>query len=420
MNEYSIGQNVARLRIESGKTQEEVAKSAEISITALKNIESGTEPTISTLQAIAKALDVPFVVLLSEENTLTHVRLRADKQLKRRAYILAIVSRWLGTYINLEKLLAEGLGTQPKYKKTYENLEKVIQAFENSVEEPDLKARNAAEKVRGLLGEDSNIKSLGKADEPIQNICGLLQVAGIKIFGLDLSSTNFFGLSVGPKDGGPAIVVNNWDRISVERKIFTAAHEFGHLVLHLNEKTYNIQNQEENRQEEIEANVFASYFLMPHSSFEKKRKEFSGLTLVERVNHLKKHFKVSYQSVLVRLANSNREEYFRLKDRYCAEYRMVHGKNLSITDEPEPLDQEVFNTYYPYPPAMKPEEPNNLSSDYFFEARLPYMVRLALEYELLDKDKAVEILDTTPEQFERQFTDWKMDSWSPDELQAIW
>lgn len=46
-------------------------------------------------------------------------------------------------------------------------------------------------------------------------------------------SDDFFGLSIGPADGGPAVVVNVWDGISVERWIFTAAHELGHLVLHL-------------------------------------------------------------------------------------------------------------------------------------------------------------------------------------------
>jgi hypothetical protein len=32
-------------------------------------------------------------------------------------------------------------------------------------------------------------------------------------------------------DGGPAVVVNVWGRLSVERWIFTAAHELGHLMI---------------------------------------------------------------------------------------------------------------------------------------------------------------------------------------------
>lgn len=46
-------------------------------------------------------------------------------------------------------------------------------------------------------------------------------------------SDDFFGLLIGPTDGGPAVVVNVWDGISVERWILTAADELGHLVPHL-------------------------------------------------------------------------------------------------------------------------------------------------------------------------------------------
>lgn len=48
----------------------------------------------------------------------------------------------------------------------------------------------------------------------------------------EVMSDGFFGLSIGPTDRGPLVVVNVWGRISVERWILTAAHELGHLLLH--------------------------------------------------------------------------------------------------------------------------------------------------------------------------------------------
>ncbi len=53
-----------------------------------------------------------------------------------------------------------------------------------------------------------------------------------KLLLLETTQDSFFGLSVGERDGGAAVVVNTWDRISVERWIFAAAHELGHLLLH--------------------------------------------------------------------------------------------------------------------------------------------------------------------------------------------
>ena len=49
--------------------------------------------------------------------------------------------------------------------------------------------------------------------QPVQDICRLLEQRGVKILLLDTRRDSFFGLSVGPQDGGPAVVVNTWDRI---------------------------------------------------------------------------------------------------------------------------------------------------------------------------------------------------------------
>ena len=115
-----------------------------------------------------------------------------------------------------------------------------------------------------------------------------------------LASDAFFGLSVAKEDGGPAVVVNVWDRISVERWIFTAAHELGHLLLHVG--AYDVAKTEESREEEEEANQFASHFLMPQEVFALEWNEARGLPLVDRVLKVKRIFRVSYRTVLYRLS----------------------------------------------------------------------------------------------------------------------
>ena len=156
-------------------------------------------------------------------------------------------------------------------------------------------------------------------------------------------------------------MVNVWERISVERWIFTAAHELGHLLLHLD--SYDSDESAENLEEEKEANIFASYFLMPERHFNKEWEDTSGLHLVDRVFKIKRMFKVSYRTVLYRLKedgitdNSIWQEFHTLlKRRY--------GRSIGVKVEPEQSDPEAFS------PILRSQEKGNLSDYDFKEYRL--------------------------------------------------
>ena len=84
---------------------------------------------------------------------------------------------------------------------------------------------------------------------------------GIKILAKQFNSDGFFGLSAEDKYGAKIIVVNTWDRISIERKIFSIVHELGHILLHFNSKQEDLLIEDEN--EEKQANQFASFLLLP-------------------------------------------------------------------------------------------------------------------------------------------------------------
>ena len=142
---------------------------------------------------------------------------------------------------------------------------------------------------------------LGEKGE-IRDICGLLEDHGVKLLTLEEpygGFDGFFGLSVNKDDGGPAVVVNTWKDVSVERRIFTAAHELGHLLLHSGDylpggakKTEETKDLEREREKEREANQFASHFLMPKSAFESEWDKTSGLRLLDRVLKVKRIFRV--------------------------------------------------------------------------------------------------------------------------------
>ena len=141
--------------------------------------------------------------------------------------------------------------------------------------------------------------TLSTTTNPSTTSVGCWKDAGVKVLRLPRATEAFFGLSVKEDDGGPAIVINTWERISVERWIFSAAHELGHLLLHPG--AYDYRQEEEPMDEERQADEFASFFLMPQGSFEREWYDSSGHPLYERVLKVKRIFHVSYKTVLLRL-----------------------------------------------------------------------------------------------------------------------
>lgn len=368
----ALSQNLRRLRDARRLSQAEVAERAELSRVAYGNIESGAaQPRVDTLMRIAAVLEVKLHDLLAESRSLKAVRFRALKKMTSREQVLVDVIRWLEDYAELESLLEDRVAFR---------LDNVGRSVARQPMGPD-RARAAARQARKAL-------DLGPT-ECIRDVCGLFEErAGVKVYPMRLASDAFFGLSVAHEEGGPAVVVNVWERISVERWIFTAAHELGHLLLHL--AAYDVNKTDEVLDEEREADQFASHFLMPQEVFWHEWQEARGLALVDRVLKVKRIFQVSYRTVLYRLsehASYGRGIWQQFQGAYIARF----GKSLMKTDEPEALVAADFNGAIVEPRAA--DEPKRLSSDDFVEDRLSRLVRAALEKEQISLSRAAEILE---------------------------
>jgi Zn-dependent peptidase ImmA (M78 family)/DNA-binding XRE family transcriptional regulator len=358
-----IGANLQRLRGMRGLTQEAAADAAGLSRAAYRNLETGlSEPRASTLVALAKALRVSPADLLLPAPPPPRARFRSKLRLKDRPRILHDVGRELDDYASLERLVGEA--------RPY--------LFADFVA-PDgaHRARAAAELVRERL-------DLG--DDPIFDISGLLEdKVGIKVLWLETASDGFFGLSVAEDGSGPAIVVNVWDRISVERQIFTAAHELGHLLLHRDE--FNPDEVAEGVDAEREADGFAAHLLMPEPRFTKEWQEVRGLSLFDAVMKIKRIFRVSYRTVLHRLDEHG------LKDvwpRFMAQAKGRLGRPLTRTDEPDPLSPGARGTAAPEP--LRGREPFELAPSDFDPDRRMRLIRRALDERRMSLSRAAEIL----------------------------
>ena len=123
--------------------------------------------------------------------------------------------------------------------------------------------------------------------EPIANINYLLEKSGIIIVEIN-AHDKFDGVSFLTDMTNPVIIVNK--NIGNDRKRFTLAHELGHIVMHLNNPVADF------RDKELEANRFASEFLMPSSYIKNSLYNLRLSSLAE----LKKYWLTSKASIIMR------------------------------------------------------------------------------------------------------------------------
>ena len=374
MSANAISFNLKRLRNVKGMTQEAVAKHAGLSRVAYSNIENGkAEPRVKTLQKIADILNVGIQSLVMSVPSITSLRFRSLKTLSlaeksKREQLVCDVATWLKDFNEVEKML----GQKEPYR---------LEDFSFNVKDP---LRVVAEKVRTILDLES--------DEVINDICGLLENAGIKIYPIKSDLDKFFGLSVAQRDGGPAVGVNIAKHISVERQIFTVAHELGHLILH--KDSYNAHELRESKIQEQEASEFASCFIMPQNAFKNEWEKNEGMDWVDNVLHIKRIFKVSYGTILKRLIDIGMADKS-LWRMFNIAYNRKFRKSLANHIEPDGIQIEGL-------------EPCDLKKEDFAGGRLSRLVREVIEKELISSGRAAEILHMGIEDIRERMNSWKM------------
>lgn len=174
----------------------------------------------------------------------------------------------------------------------------IIDEMSESIEWPEFKfiTLNVEEGYSPSYIANYNRKILNiKKDEPIKDICTLLESNGIIIYEIT-TLDKFDGISFFTDKGFPVIVINK--SFSNDRKRYTISHELGHILLH-NESNFPISEYRDEKIKEKEANDFASEFLMPENDI---KNSLRGITLND-VAKLKSYWLTSMGSILRRAKN---------------------------------------------------------------------------------------------------------------------
>ena len=384
MSNNTISANLLRIRKDRGLSQEQLAQNAGLSRGAYRSLEKGRSlPRSDTLKLLAIELDVPLKDLLSPIRQLERVRFRSLKRLKSRDQVLAEVTRWLGDFSDLENLLEE----------KQENGLKPLWAAINRRKKRDIRT------IAGMVREHFSLSER----EPVHDICGLLESKGVKVYSIRVANDAFMGLSVSEGDGGPAVIVNTWKRLPVETWIFSAAHELGHLLLHIG--AYDVSQDKEDKAQEAEADEFASYFLMPDEAFRNEWEDTAGLPLLDRVLKVKRVFRVSWRTVLFRVAQSVPDDKrFLIWQHFNQEYKIRKKRSLLKHDEPFGINKEIYRDIHGARPIGL--EPEGMKPHDFQEDRLYRLVRKAVEKDIISLSRASEILHIDLKQMRELSASW--------------
>lgn len=320
MVQENLIDNIRRYMKLNGHTIPSLAKKAEISPATLSNLlNDNSDPRLSILSAIAEALNIGMIDLFAEKPKFSSFRFRTyyalnSKESAHRDNLLFTTEKKLKEYSQLEDMAQNRL------------------AYVNNI--PSFNSPyDAAHYVREIADLQSN--------EPIINICSVIKILGIKFFHFDFKIEKTFGASVNEKDGGPAIIINS-SIPNVERKIFTIAHELGHLLLHKNSYKSPETLDKKDSKEETEANEFAGELLCPMECVYEAVKDTRNFGFIEAIMNLKQKYKVSYGTALHQYCNKYSTDYDTVLRKFRAMYTNKYHKSFKGHFEPFEIPPQLY------------------------------------------------------------------------------
>jgi hypothetical protein len=143
---------------------------------------------------------------------------------------------------------------------------------------------------------------------------------------------------------------------------------------------------------------------MPEEVFQEELAQARGLPLLDCVFKLKGIFRVSWKTVVYRIAERAGDP-GQVWKRFYGDYRRRHRRSLKGKEEPRALAREDFATSPE--PALRPrDEPEHLSASVFREDRLSRLVRRAIEEEKITLSRGAEILGYSTQQMRALTRSW--------------
>ncbi len=311
-----IGKNIQKLMEKEKVSLRQLSESIGITHPTLSHYVEGKQAIDSEkLMLIAKFFKKPFDYFFKEDNKQITFMFRADKANKDIQNIdIEHLSNTIYSYLDV----IGDVGYQY-----------IPQKYQLNLKEDKKSLFNLIAKIAYEQRKFANIENVIP-----DNYFDVIQSIGINVIVKDFKNDAYFGASSYSSDLGSYIMINNSDKVSEERKIFSLIHEYAHLLFHsdqYSDSQFNAfyLNSKTDINEQI-ANKFAGHFLMPRHLVESYMTSRNNVDAIE----MKKYFKVSIQTVYVML-----HEYgFISKEVYNDFWRRINLNGFK-QEEPFPLDK---------------------------------------------------------------------------------
>lgn len=256
------GLNIKLARESRGFSQQDLIDKLGISQTTLSRYEKGKlTPNEMAISDIARALEYPISFFYKDYQVSTNSTLFYRKRASMKVGELSILE---GRIIILSKVIDELLESINIPEFSFPHIEPSVNNSPSDI----------AFRVRNYFSLPSG---------PVDNIVSFFEKNGVIIVFLHLEFDKFDGLTRFTQSNRPVIWINA--NMSNDRKRFTLAHELGHLIMHL--RSDDLEKSEEDK--ELEANEFASEFMLPRIEC---IKDFSNLKFRD-LPSLKYYWKMS-------------------------------------------------------------------------------------------------------------------------------
>lgn len=351
----TIADNIVRLLEENNQTQAELSAYLDISRQTLSNYLKGNS-TIDSVRLVKTAnfFNVPITSLI-EASTQPKPSMLLRAAAQDLDAIESVEAKVL-EYLNHYSQLCSRAGCSSHFMPEQHDLLIEYAGQRLSVNNELRRYPPTKFKVDEQLSAelysiaDSQRKILGLNESGAIELIRALTLRGISVIFLDLGPSNIFGISICDSIYGCCIFVNSNASITIERQLFTVAHEYAHLLLHRplfsREASAPMSPQYVELLDKM-ADKFAGRLLCPPDVIFPYAKYYSTTdstlkSIVPVTVYLKQKLHVSFQSMLMALSN-----YGLLSKSVVSEYYRWAKSNNSTKQEPWPLrdDQNLFGLF---------------------------------------------------------------------------
>lgn len=300
-----IGKNIQKVMNENSNTLLEIAKLIGVTRQTFSNYLNG-ESTIDSekLAIIAGYFSKDIRFFFEEKHEKIPFMFRAQNPAQNfDEEDRKVIIKYMNYYCELAEKYDQYISYLPEqYKLTVKCNDKTV-----SIEDPKLglkKLTNELENKIELIANDQR-KKLGINESVGNEILRALENTGIRILFKPLNNLDLFGISAYSFEKGFFILINDNDKISEERKLFSLVHEYAHIIFHRDSYLSNNNYLEYGNKKNIleaTADAFAGYFLAPRNLIKKYENIFTGKTISMRdLIIMKQELNISLMSLTMNL-----------------------------------------------------------------------------------------------------------------------